>query len=97
MATDYGSVTYNFTLQVDCKDNKYRVRIYNIVEVDGTLRTPLDDLMLALVNSKPYTFADPGSTVFKVPDLKSRFQLLNTVIGDVLADFNKSILVDNIF
>jgi hypothetical protein len=93
--TNYFSHTYNFTLQIDCKDNKYRVRIYNIQDVLGTTFTPIDNLMYALINSKSYTLGN--GAVLKVPDLQDRFRTLNTVIGDVIADINKSMVVDNSF
>jgi hypothetical protein len=95
LKTLYYTLTYNFTLQVDCKDNKYRIRIYNIQDVTGTMYTPIDNLMLALINSKSYTLANTG--VLKVPDLRQRFQGLNTVINNVIADINKNIMVDNSF
>jgi hypothetical protein len=92
--TNYYTITDNFTLQVDCKDNKYRIRIYNIRDRVGTDYVPLDDLMLALINSKSYAI---GNLVLKIPDLKDHFQALNTIIGNVLADISKSMLVDNSF
>jgi hypothetical protein len=93
--TNYFSHIYNFTVQIDCKDNKYRIRIYNIQDVVGTTYTPMDNLMFALINSKSYTLANGG--VLKVSDLKDRFQTLNTVIHDVTADITKSMTVDNSF
>jgi len=93
--TNYLTHTYNFTLQIDCKDNKYRIRIYNIQDVLGRMYTPIDDFMLALINSKSYTLTNNG--VLKVPDLQQRFKALNTVIGNVIADINKNIMVDNSF
>jgi hypothetical protein len=93
--TYYGNITYNFTLQVDCKDNKYRIRIYNIQDVLGNDYTPVDNLMLALISSKSYTLAN--AAVLKTPDLKQRFQALNTIVNNVLADITKSMLVDNSF
>jgi len=94
--TNYLTHTYNFTLQIDCKDNKYRIRIYNIQDVLGTTYTPVDDLMLALINSKSYTLAN-NANVLKVPDLHQHFKALNTVISNVIADINKNILIDNSF
>ncbi|SDT59344.1 protein of unknown function [Mucilaginibacter mallensis] len=93
--TYYGNITYNFTLQVDCKDNKYRIRIYNIQDVLGNTYTPVDNLMFALISSKSYTLAN--AAVLKVPDLKQRFQALNTIVNNVIADLTKSMLVDNSF
>jgi hypothetical protein len=93
--TNYFTCTYNFTLQIDCKDNKYRIRIYNIQYVWGTNYTPVDDLMQSLINSKSYTFAD--ASVLKTPGLKQYFQALNIVIDNVMSDINKNITVDNSF
>jgi hypothetical protein len=93
--TNYFSHIYNFTVQIDCKDNTYRIRIYNIQDVVGTTYTPIDNLMYALINSKSYTLGNGG--VLKVADLKDRFQTLNTVIHDVTADITKSMTVDNSF
>jgi hypothetical protein len=81
-------------VQVDCKDNKYRIRIYNIQDVFGTIYTPIDNLMLSLINSKSYTLANGG--VLKTPDLQQRFKALNTVIDNVMTDINKNI-TDNSF
>ena len=89
------SYTYNFTLQIDCKDNKYRIRIYNIQDVVGTMYTPIDNLMFALIDSKSYTLANTG--VLKVPDIQQRFRSLNTVIDNVMADIDKNIIADNSF
>jgi len=93
--TNYYTITYNFTLQVDCKDNKYRIRIYNIQNVSGTVYTPVEDLMQSLINSKSVTLAN--GVVFKTADLKQHFQALNAVIDSVLTDINKDIIVDNSF
>jgi hypothetical protein len=82
-------------VQIDCKDNKYRIRIYNIQDVVGTTYTPIDNLVYALINSKSYTLAN--GAVLKVSDLKDRFQTLNTVIHDVTTDITKSMTVDNSF
>ncbi|WP_184543097.1 DUF4468 domain-containing protein [Mucilaginibacter sp. FT3.2] len=93
--TYYDTITYNFTLQVDCKDNKYRIRIYNIQYVLGADYASVDDLMLALINSKSYTLTK--GAVLKTPDLKQCFQALNIAVDNVLADITKSIVVDNSF
>jgi hypothetical protein len=93
--TNYYLYTYNFTVQIDCKDNKYRIRIYNIQDVFGTMYTPIDNLMFALVNSKSYTLANGG--VLKAADLQNRFKTLNTVINNVITDINKDMAVDNSF
>ena len=60
----------------------------------GTDYVPLDNLMLSLINSKSYIV---GTVVLKTPDLKEHFQALNTIIGNVLADFTKSMMADNSF
>lgn len=93
--TNYYLYTYNFTLQIDCKDNKYRIRIYNIQDVFGTIYTPVDNLMFALANSKSYTLANGG--VLKVADLQIRFKTLNNVVHDVTNDIIKSMTVNNSF
>ena len=93
--TYYGNITYNFTLQVDCKDNKYRIRIYNIQDILDNTYTPIDNLMFALISSKSYTLAN--AAVLKVPDLKQRFRALNIIVNNVMADLTKNMLVDNSF
>ena len=92
----YATITYHFTLQVDCKDNKYRIRIYNIQDVIGNDYIPADDLMLALINLKSYTIANT-TTVLKTSDLKQHFQALNIIVDSVLADITRSIIADNSF
>lgn len=92
--TNYYTIKDNFTLQVDCKDNKYRIRIYNIQDMVGTDYVPVDNLMLALINSRSYA---TGNVVMKTSDLKQHFQTLNAIISNVLADITKSMLVDNSF
>ncbi|WP_179414711.1 DUF4468 domain-containing protein [Mucilaginibacter sp. E4BP6] len=93
--TNYFSHIYNFTVQIDCKDNRYRIRIYNIQDVVGTTYTPIDNLMYALINSKSYTLGNGG--VLKVSDLQDRFRTLNTIVQDVTTDISKSMVVDNSF
>lgn len=93
--TNYYSNTFNFTLQIDCKDNKYRIRIYNIQLAVDKAHTPIDDLMSALINSKSYTL--PNGTVFKTQNLQGCLRALNIVIGNVTADVNKSMMMDNSF
>lgn len=93
--TNYYSNTFNFTLQVDCKDNKYRIRIYNIQLVVDKAYVPADYLMSALINSKSYTL--PNGTVWKPQNLQAVVRALNVVIGDVITDVNKSMVVDNSF
>jgi hypothetical protein len=94
--TLYTTITYNFTVQVDCKDNKYRVRIYNIEDVIGTDYIPVDDLMFALSNSKSYNPGNPADAL-NISNLKQHFQALNTVIGNVMADITKSMMANNGF
>jgi hypothetical protein len=93
--TNYDTYTYNFTLRIDCKDNKYRIRIYNIQDMTGTIYTPVDDMMQSLINSKSLTLATGG--VIKKESFKKCFQALNTVIDNVMADINKNIMADNSF
>ena len=39
----YDYIRYNFTLQIDCKDNKYRVQLYNITYASsGAKPTPIE-------------------------------------------------------
>jgi hypothetical protein len=92
--TAYYTIADNFTLQIDCKDNKYRIRIYNIRDRVGTDYVPVDELMLALINSKSYTV---NNIVCKTQDLKQHFKALNTIISNVIADINKNMTVDNSF
>jgi hypothetical protein len=94
-ATNYYTFTFNFTLQIDCKDNKYRIRIYNIQDVFDNNYASIDDMMQSLINSKSLTLVTGG--VMKKDDFEKCFQALNTVIDNVMADINKNIMVDNSF
>jgi len=93
--TNYYSLTYNFTVQVDCKNGKYRVRIYNIQDVEAGYQTPVDDLMQSLIKSKSYSITN--TYTLSKSELKRRFKTLNTVVDGVMADIANSILVDNSF
>jgi len=94
--TQYYSYNFGFTIQIDCKDNKYRIRIYNIEDViDASNKTPMDDMMQALINSKSLTLSTGG--VMKKADLVKIFQGLNSVVASVMADINKNMLADNSF
>ena len=95
LSTFYDTYTCNFILQIDCKDNKYRIRIYNIQDVGNTTYTPVEKLMYALIDSKSYTFADGG--ILKVADLQNRFKTLNTIVSNLITDITKSMTVDNSF
>jgi hypothetical protein len=86
---------FNFTLQVDCKDNKYRIRIYNIQDMTGSDYIPVDDLMNAFVNSKSYTI--PNGVVMKAKDFKQHFQQLNAVVDNVIADITQGMTANNNF
>lgn len=91
---NYGTITYNFTLQIDCKDDKYRIRIYNIQDVLGNDYFPADELMLMLINSKSYS---RNGSVLKAPQLKQHFLALNTIVDNVVADINKSMMQNDDF
>ena len=94
--TQYYSYNFSFTIQIDCKDNKYRVRIYNIEDViDASNKTPMDDMMQALINSKSLTLSTGG--VMKKDNFVKIFQGLNSVVASVVADINKNMLADNSF
>jgi len=95
LSTLYDTYICSFTLQIDCKDNKYRIRIYNIQDVGNTTYTPVEKLMYALIDSKSYTFADGG--ILKVADLQNRFKTLNTIVSNLITDITKSMTVDNSF
>ena len=93
--TNYYTLTYNFTVQIDCKNGKYRVRIYNIQDVEAGYQTPVDDLMQSLIKSKSYAITNTYK--LNKSDLKQRFKTLNTVVDGVMADIANSIMVDNSF
>jgi len=94
--TQYYTFHFNFTVQIDCKDDKYRIRIYNIEDViDASNRTPVDDIMQAFSNSKSLTLSTGG--VMKKDDFKKCFQALNNVIHGVMADINNNMTTDNGF
>jgi len=95
LGTNYYTFTFNFTLQIDCEDNKYRIRIYNIQDVFDANYAAIDDMMQSLINSKSLTLTTGG--VMKKDDFEKCFQALNIVIGNVMADINKNIMVDNSF
>jgi hypothetical protein len=94
--TEYYTYNFSFTLQIDCKDNKYRVRIYNIEDViDTAVHTPIDDMMQSLISSKSLTLGMGG--VMKKADFEKCFHALNSVVESVMADINKNIIADNSF
>ena len=93
--TNYYTYTFNFTLQIDCKDNMYRIRIYNIQDLAGSTYTPVDDMMQSLIKSKSLTIT--AGNVLKKDDFKKCFKALNTVMDNVMADIDRTILADNSF
>ena len=94
--TNYWNVICNFTIQIDCKDNKYRVRIYNIQNRAGTTNIPVEYMMQSLIKGKSYPYDNIGDSM-KTDELKQRFQALNAIVDSVMADINKSITVDDAF
>jgi hypothetical protein len=89
--TQYYTSNYNFTVQIDCKDNKYRIRIYNIA--DGIASA--DEMVQSLIKSKLLTLGTGG--VLSIKNLKQRLQILNNITGDLLSDVNKKMKDDNNF
>jgi len=90
--TETVTYNYNFTVQIDCKDSKYRIRIYNIQTLNNT--TPIEAMLQSLVNSKSFISSEG---ILGVNNLKQRLQILNTVINDLLVDVNKKMLDNNDF
>jgi hypothetical protein len=86
---------YKFTVQIDCKDNAYRVRIYDIQLVTDKTYTPIDDLMQSLINSKSYTLGNGG--VMKTKDFQTCFKDLNIVVNNVMTQIKNNITADNSF
>ncbi len=94
--TEYYTYNFSFTIQIDCKDNKYRIRIYNIEDViDNTVHTPIDDMMQSLINSKSLTLGTGG--VMKKADFQKCLNALNSVVQSVITDINNNITADNSF
>ena len=93
---NYWEVIINFTIQIDCKDNKYRVRIYNIQNQVGTINIPIEYMMQSFINGKSYPYNNTGGSM-KTDELKQRFQALNAVVDSVMTDINKGITEDNSF
>lgn len=94
--TQYYTYHFDFTVQVDCKDNKYRVRIYNIQDViDANNRTPVDDMMQSLISSKSLTLSTGG--VMKKANFQKCLRDLNMAVYNVIADINRNILNNNDF
>lgn len=93
--TNYYNYVSDFTIQIDCRDNQYRVRIYNIQNVVGTTYIPTDELMQSLIKSKSYAL--DGGGFINTKGLNHLFQTLNTAINNVMTDINKSMMEDNGF
>lgn len=95
--------TYNFTVQIDCKNNKYRIRIYNIQyrqsvdeqSNDGKGNIPLEAMMQSLINSKSLNLG-AGVRISK-NDLKQRLEVLDGIINNLLTDVNKKMVDNNDF
>jgi hypothetical protein len=92
---NYSNYVSDFTIQIDCRDNQYRVRIYNIQNEVGTTYIPTDELMQSLIKSKSYAL--DGGGFINTKALKQLFQTLNTAMDNVMTDINKSMLQDNAF
>jgi hypothetical protein len=91
--TDHYQAIYNFTVQIDCKDNKYRLRIYN--PQYGSANTPLEEMVQSLAKSKSLTLGN-GIKLSK-NDLRESLQLFSKVVNNLLADVNKKMVDDNNF
>ena len=87
------ALKYNFTVQIDCKDNKYRIRIYNIECENGN--TSAEEMLKALQKPKPLTLGDGG--MLKIKDLKQRLQIMSDIVSHLLADVNKKMTDNNNF
>jgi len=91
--THYYTAIYNFTVQIDCKDNKYRLRIYNIQY--GSANTPIEDMVQSLAKSKALTLGT-GIRLSK-KDLRERLYTFSGIVNNLLADVNKKMVDDNNF
>lgn len=85
--------TYNFTVQIDCKDNKYRIRIYNIQYGNGA--ASIEEMIRSLAHSKSLTLG--SGYILSKNELKERLQVFNNVAVSLLADANKKMLDNNDF
>lgn len=86
---------FKFTIQIDCKDNAYRVRIYDIQNVIGTTYTPVDYFMQSLISGKSLTLGNGG--VMKKNDFQNTLKGLNVVVNNVMVEIRKNITADNSF
>ena len=94
--TQYYTFDFDFTLQVDCKDNKYRIRVYNIQDViDSKVSAPVDGMMQAFSNGK--SFLLPTGIAMGADALKKLFQSLNIAVNNVLTDLTINMTADNSF
>jgi hypothetical protein len=84
---------YNFTVQIDCKDGKYRLRISNAQY--SAANTPIEDMMQALIQSKSLRLGT-GANLSK-NDLKERLRMFNNIVNNLMADINKKMVDDNDF
>lgn len=83
--------TYDFTVQIDCKDDKYRIRIYNIQAVNGA--TPVEQLVQSLADAKTLDLGG-GINRLTVADLKKRLQLMSSIVNNLLDDAHRK-MTDN--
>jgi len=88
--TQHYTAIYNFTVQIDCKDNKYRLRIYNIQY--GEANTPIEEMVQSLAKSKSLTLGT-GIRLSK-NDLNLRLKMLSSIIDNLVTDVNKKMVDD---
>jgi hypothetical protein len=84
-----------FTIQIDCKDNRYRCRIYNIIlstdegnKSDRTIITPEE--LVATLTGKP-------EGVLNKNQARRMLESLNTTINDTMASLYKTMADKNDF
>lgn len=91
--TDSYKVLYNFTVQIDCKDNKYRLRIYNAQF--GDANTPIEEMLQSLAKSKSLTLGN-GLKISK-DNLRENLRIFSKIINNLFADVHKKMVDDNNF
>jgi hypothetical protein len=84
-----------FNVQIDCKNGKYRCRIFNIIiqyaEADGTKQyIKTNDMAAALLSG-------PNIAGFNNNQLKRAFSALNTTINNTMLLLNKTMADNNDF
>ena len=89
--TEHYTAIYNFTVQIDCKDNKYRLRIYN-AQYGNDTPIAIEEMVQSLAKSKSLPLGT-GVRLSK-SDLKKLLQMFSGIVNNLIADIHKKMVDD---